>query len=79
MNDDLIADIWTVLLEHIPEKHRANAAAEYVNVLLDHGVKETVLTELLGVDAYLDKAIHYAIDEEEVEDEYEDYYEDDEE
>lgn len=76
MNDDLIADIWTVLLEHIPEKHRANAAAEYVNVLLDHGVNETVLTELLGVDAYLDKAVHYAIDEE-VEDDYEDYYEDD--
>ena len=67
MNDDLIADVWTVLLEHIPEKHRDNAAAEYVNVLLDHGVKDSVLTELLGVDAYLDKAIHYSVDEEEAE------------
>jgi hypothetical protein len=75
MNDDLIADIWTVLLEHLPEKNRADAAAEYVNVLLDHGVKETLLVELMGVDTYLDKAIHYAIDDNNDE---EDYYEDEE-
>jgi len=83
MNDELIADVWTVLVEHIPEKHRSDAAAEYVNTLLDHGVKESVITDMLGIDPYLDTAINYAIDGEEVEfeegnddDYYEDEYED---
>lgn len=81
MNDELIADVWTLLVEHIPEKHRSDAAAEYVNTLLDHGVKESVITDLLGIDSYLDTAINYAIDGEEVDEDYTDedeYYEDEE-
>jgi hypothetical protein len=77
MNEDLIADIWTVVVEHIPEKHRKDVAAEYVNTLLDYGVKESVITDLLGVDTYLDSAINYAVDGDYV-DEDEDYYEEDE-
>lgn len=77
MNDDLIPDIWTALLDCIPEKYRADAATEYVNVLLDHGIKDSVLTDLLGVDTYLDKAIHYAIDEDDPDD-FDEFYEDDE-
>lgn len=73
MNDDLIADIWTVLIEQIPEKARNAAAAEYVDTLLDHGVTEAVLRDLLGVDPYLDTAIHYATDAEEEDDDYEEY------
>ena len=26
MKDDLIADIWTLVIEHIPEKHRKDLA-----------------------------------------------------
>lgn len=77
MNDDLIADIWTVLVEHILEKHRSDAATEYVNALLDHGVKESAVTDMLGIDPYLDVAIRYAVDGEESEiDDEDDYYED---
>jgi len=79
MKDDLIADIWTLVIEHIPEKHRKDLAADFVNTLLDYGIKESTLQSLLGVDAYLDTAIQYAVDGEEIEDEEEEYYDEDEE
>ena len=82
MKEDLIADLWSVIVESIPEKQRANVAADFVNTLLDYGIKESTLDSLLGVDPYLDNAIEYAIDgadiEEEEEEDY-DQYEDDEE
>jgi hypothetical protein len=73
MKEDLIADIWTLVLEHIPEKHRKDVAADFVNTLMDYGIKESVLESLKGIDAYLDDAINYVIDGEEIADEdYED-------
>ena len=77
MKEDLIADIWTLVIEHIPEKQRAGVASDFVNTLLDHGIKDTVIESLQGVDPYLDDAIEYAIDGEEIEED-EDYYEDEE-
>ena len=78
MKEDLIADIWTLVVEHIPEKHRKDLAADFVNTLLDYSIKESVLQSLLGVDGYLDDAINYAIDGEDVDDEDPEYYEDEE-
>jgi hypothetical protein len=75
MKDDLIADLWTLVVEHIPEKYRKDVAADFVNTLLDYGIKESVLQSLIGVDAYLDDAINYVIDDTEID---EDYYEDEE-
>ena len=77
MKEDLIADIWTLVLEHIPEKHRKDVAADFVNTLIDYGIKESVLDSLKGVDIYLDTAIDYATDGEDV-DEDPEYYEDEE-
>ena len=76
MKEDLIADIWTLVIEHIPEKHRKDLAADFVNTLLDYGIKESVLKDLIGVDSYLDEAITYVIDGEEIDDEDPEYYED---
>jgi len=76
MKEDLIADIWTLVIEHIPEKHRKDLAADFVNTLLDYGIKESVLQSLQGVDGYLDDAIDYAIDGEDIDDEEPEYYED---
>lgn len=76
MKEDLIADLWNLVVEHIPEKQRADVAADFVNTLLDYGIKDSVLESLQGVDPYLDNAIEYAIDGEEIEEE--DYYEDEE-
>jgi hypothetical protein len=79
MKEDLIADLWTVVIEHIPEKHRKDVAAEYVNTLLDYGIKDSVLQSLLGIDPYLDQAITYAIDGDDIEeDEDPEYYDDEE-
>lgn len=78
MKEDLIADIWNVVIEHIPEKARKDVAADFVNTLLDYGIKESVIESLVGVDPYLDDAINYAIDGEEGYAEEEDYYEDEE-
>ena len=78
MKEDLIADIWTLVVEHIPEKYRKDTAADFVNTLLDYGIKESVLQSLLGVDGYLDDAINYAIDGEDIDDEDPVYYEDEE-
>ena len=78
MKDDLIADIWTLVIEHIPEKHRKDLAADFVNTLLDYGIKESILKDLTGVDSYIDDAINYAIDGEEIDDEDPEYYEDEE-
>jgi hypothetical protein len=78
MKEDLIADIWTLVIEHIPEKHRKDLAADFVNTFLDYGIKESVLQSLLGVDGYLDDAINYAIDGEDIDDEDPEYYEDEE-
>ena len=77
MKEDLIADIWTLVVEHIPEKARADVAADFINTLMDYGIKDSVLESLQGIDPYLDDAIDYAIDGEEIEEE-DDYYEDEE-
>ena len=71
MKEDLIADIWNVVIGHIPEKQRADVAADFVNTLLDYGIKDSVLESLQGVDPYLDDAIEYAIDGEEIEEDEE--------
>lgn len=78
MKEDLIADLWTLVVEHIPEKYRKDVAADFINTLLDYGIKDSVLDSLQGVDPYLDDAIQYAIDGEEIEEDYgdDDYYED---
>jgi hypothetical protein len=78
MKEDLIADIWNVVVEHLPEKHRKDVAADFVNTLLDYGIKDSVLESLMGIDPYLDDAIDYAVDGSEVEDDDADYYEDEE-
>jgi hypothetical protein len=77
MKDDLIADLWNIVVEHIPEKQKKDVAADFVNALLDHGIKESILDNLLGIDPFLDQAIEYATDGEDYsEEEVDEYYED---
>ena len=71
MKEEMISDIWTLMVEHIPEKARSGVAADFVNTLLDYGIKDSVLESLQGIDPYLDDAINYAIDGEEIEDDIE--------
>ena len=73
MKEDLIADLWHVVIGHIPEKQKADVASDFVNTLLDYGIKDTVLDSLQGVDHYLDNAIAYAIDGEDIEEDTDSY------
>jgi len=68
----MIADLWHVMSEHIPEKQKKDVAFDFVNVLLDYGIKESVLSSMLGIDPHLDEAIEYSLDSED-EAEYEEY------
>ena len=69
MKEDLLADIWNVMIENIPEKNRKDVAFDFVNTLMDYGVKESVVEGLQGIDPNLDEAIDYALDSEGLEDE----------
>jgi hypothetical protein len=75
MKEDLIADLWNVVAEHLPEKSKKDVASDFINTLLDYGVKDTVIESLQGIDPYLDDAIEYAIDGEDISEDDE-YYED---
>lgn len=66
MKEELIADLWTLVVEHISEKSRGDVASDFVNTLLDYGIKESTLQSLVGVDSYLDDAINYVTDGEEL-------------
>lgn len=74
MKEDLIADLWNVIIEHLPEKSKNIVASDFINTLLDYGIKDSTIESLLGVDPYLDQAIEYAIDGEEIQDEDNDEY-----
>lgn len=76
MKEDLIADLWNVTVEHIPEKHRQDVATDFVNTLMDYGIKESTIEALQGIDPYLDEAIEYVIDGEEIDDSDLEYDED---
>jgi hypothetical protein len=65
MTSDLIADIWTIMVEHIDEKKKQDVAANYINTLLDYGVSESVIQGLFGIDTYLDEAVEYVLDSDE--------------
>lgn len=77
MKEDLIADLWNIVVEYIPEKQKKDVAADFVNALLDHGIKESILDNLLGIDPFLDQAIEYTTDGDDYsEDEVDEYSED---
>ena len=64
MQCDLIADIWNVVSEHVPEKEKQEVAKGFVTALVDHGVSEIAINELFGIDTYLDTAIEYVTEDE---------------
>jgi len=79
MKEDLIPDLWSVIVDHIPDKQKKTVAEDFVSTLVDHGIKESVLDRLMGIDPYLDDAIEYATDGEQYheEDDYDRYEDED--
>jgi hypothetical protein len=74
MDDTLITELWDVFREFMPEKHKDNAAARYVDWLFAHDVSRETLESIIGYDTHLDDAIQAGVTTEN--DEYAGYEED---
>jgi hypothetical protein len=57
MQIDEAVEIWSSLKEFIQTKDRAQAAEQFVNVLIDSDVSDQELWELTDVDQWLEAAV----------------------
>ena len=62
MNEDFVADIWMLFKEYLDKKHIELAAEKYVDTLIDYGLADDQLQEMLGTDKHLDYAIQYYLE-----------------
>jgi hypothetical protein len=63
MNEENIADIWTLFKEYVDKKQVEIVAEKFIDLMADYGVSDETLKECLGVDSALDEAIHYYLDD----------------
>jgi hypothetical protein len=78
MTDTQISDIWCFFKEFIGKEDIEAAAEQFVDLLADFNIKDKVLQGAMGVDADLDSAIEYYLeDDTDIEEDYEDPEEDD--
>jgi len=66
--DEFVADIWMMFKEYLDKKHIEMAAERYVDLLIDYGVDDERLKEMLGTDKHLDVAIQYCLEIDNVDD-----------
>jgi len=71
MNEENIAEIWTLFKEYLDKKQLDIVAEKYIDLMADYGISDITLKESLGVDSTLDHAICYYLDDEEEDDEEE--------
>tara|TARA_R110000851_G_scaffold2701_1_gene10970 strand:- start:12710 stop:12949 length:240 start_codon:yes stop_codon:yes gene_type:complete len=62
MNEEQIAEVWTLFKEYLDKKHIEMAAERYIDMLADYGVRDETLTECFGNCNVLDSAIKYYLD-----------------
>ena len=62
MNENQIADIWSLVKGYVDKKELESLAEQYIDLLADHGVTDKVLEDALGNDVVLDNAIEYYLD-----------------
>jgi hypothetical protein len=66
MNEEFVADIWTLFKPYFDKKHIEMAAEKFVDVIIDYGLDDTQLQDMLGTDKHLDAAIQYYLEMDEV-------------
>ena len=73
MEEQQIADIWSVFKDNIDKKQIEICAERFVEVCADFGADDEAFKGALGSCNYLDNAIYYDldIDEDQFDDEYE--------
>lgn len=74
LNEAQIGEVWMLFADYIDKKQIDIVAERYIDLLADYGVRDRVLQNVIGVDAVLDHAITYYLDQEE-DDEDDDYKE----
>ena len=62
MNEEFVADIWTLFKPYFDKKHVEIAAEKFVDVIIDYGIDDTQLQDMLGTDKDLDAAITYYLE-----------------
>lgn len=62
MNEEQIADIWSLFKHYLDKKQVDIIAEKYVDLLADYGVDDITFKEILGNDRDLDTAIHYYLE-----------------
>jgi len=77
MTDTQIGDIWCFFKEFIGKEDIQAAAEQFIDLLADFNIKDKVLQGAMGVDADLDSAIEYYLEDDiDIEEDYEDPEED---
>ena len=62
MNEEFVADLWNLFKEYLDKKHIDMAAERFVDMLVDYGMADVQLQEMLGSDKILDAAIQYYLE-----------------
>ena len=64
MDETMIIEVWDTFKEYISEKHKDNAAVQYVDYLLSKELPIGVIEGYIGYDSHLDDAIKTVVAEE---------------
>jgi len=62
MNEEQIAEIWSLFKEYLDKKQIDIIAEKYVDLLADYGIPDDVFKDSLGTDSVLDEAIGYYLE-----------------
>ena len=73
MNEEHISDIWTMFKEYVDKKQMELVAEKFVDLLADYGVSDETFKEVIGTDSYLDEAISYYLDLDNMDDDEEEW------
>jgi hypothetical protein len=73
MNEEFVIDIWSLLKAYLDKKQVELAAEKFVDTIIDYGMDDTQLQEILGVDKDLDNAITYYLEMDEIDPDEEDW------
>jgi hypothetical protein len=68
MTENQIIDIWVLFREYVEPKVVELAAERYIDLLVENGVSDKLIKQLVGHDDYLDDAIVYYLEEDEEDD-----------
>ena len=77
MTHEDIERIWNSITTYIPDRHKIDAAIDFIKTLDDMGIEEDEIKASAEYDPNLEEAINTVYDEEdEMDEDYDDRYED---